>query len=104
MKPVVRLPCSVLSGDAVVPAIDVDTIYQAQSIIITAALIQNCCVFLVCPAMMSDLSRWEKIVHGIRHPEGGVKVAIVGKYTELKEAYKTAGGPAWWHCQSCHVH
>jgi len=36
-----------------------------------------------------DLSRWEKIVHAIREPEGEVRVAIVGKYTALLDSYKS---------------
>ena len=36
-----------------------------------------------------DLERWEKIVNGIRAPEGEVTIAIVGKYTVLLDAYKS---------------
>jgi len=36
-----------------------------------------------------DLSRWEKIVHRALEPDGEVTIAIVGKYTELKDAYKS---------------
>lgn len=38
-----------------------------------------------------DLSKWEKIVDIIAHPEGEVRVAVVGKYTQLLEAYKSLG-------------
>jgi CTP synthase len=36
-----------------------------------------------------DLSRWEKIVNTLRAPEGEVTIAIVGKYTNLLDAYKS---------------
>jgi CTP synthase len=36
-----------------------------------------------------DLSRWEEISERIHNPEGEVRIAIVGKYTELKDAYKS---------------
>jgi CTP synthase len=36
-----------------------------------------------------DLSRWEKLVETIHSPEGTVTIAVVGKYTGLKDAYKS---------------
>ena len=36
-----------------------------------------------------DLSKWENILANIRHPEGEVRIAVVGKYTQLLEAYKS---------------
>ena len=36
-----------------------------------------------------DLSRWQGIAEHIRHPDGEVTVAVVGKYTVLKDAYKS---------------
>ncbi len=36
-----------------------------------------------------DLSRWEEIGARIRNPEGAVTIAIVGKYTGMKDAYKS---------------
>jgi CTP synthase len=36
-----------------------------------------------------DLRRWQNIVHKIREPEGEVRVAVVGKYTSLLDAYKS---------------
>lgn len=39
----------------------------------------------------ADLSKWEKIVDIIAHPEGEVRIAVVGKYIQLLEAYKSLG-------------
>ena len=36
-----------------------------------------------------DLSRWRDVVHSILNPEGEVNIAIVGKYTNLMDAYKS---------------
>jgi len=36
-----------------------------------------------------DLSRWENIVRRIKEPEGEVTIAVVGKYTQLPDAYKS---------------
>ena len=36
-----------------------------------------------------DLSRWRTISNRIRNPEGDVTIAVVGKYTGLKDAYKS---------------
>ena len=36
-----------------------------------------------------DLTRWEKLVETIHNPEGEVTIAVVGKYTGLKDAYKS---------------
>jgi CTP synthase len=36
-----------------------------------------------------DLSRWSNIINTLRNPEGTVTIAVVGKYTGLKDAYKS---------------
>jgi len=36
-----------------------------------------------------DLSRWEAISERLTHPDGDVTIAVVGKYTVLKDAYKS---------------
>jgi CTP synthase len=36
-----------------------------------------------------DLSRWHRIVESIRSPEGEVRIAVVGKYTNLLDSYKS---------------
>ena len=36
-----------------------------------------------------DLSRWHRIVHTVRQPEGEVTIAVVGKYTSLLDSYKS---------------
>jgi CTP synthase len=45
--------------------------------------------FDISDAPQPDLSRWETISQAIANPEGDVTIAVVGKYTELKDAYKS---------------
>ncbi|HWA61411.1 MAG TPA: CTP synthase, partial [Caulobacteraceae bacterium] len=46
-------------------------------------------VFGITDAPAPDLSRWEGIYDRIVHPDGEVTIAVVGKYTVLKDAYKS---------------
>ena len=45
--------------------------------------------FSIHDAPAPDLSRWQGIAERIEHPDGEVTVAVVGKYTVLKDAYKS---------------
>ncbi|HCJ12294.1 MAG: CTP synthase [Verrucomicrobia bacterium GWF2_51_19] len=36
-----------------------------------------------------DMSEWEKVVNRLKYPEGKVRIALVGKYVELQDAYKS---------------
>ena len=80
--------CNV-SYDAVIPALDVDTIYQVPISYHEQGLdLQVCKHFhLATPAL--DLSRWRKIVDNYRQPEGEVTIAVVGKYISLLDSYKS---------------
>ena len=44
--------------------------------------------FQISPTPKPDLSAWEDVADRIANPEGEVRVAIVGKYTQLEDAYK----------------
>ncbi|MDR3512137.1 MAG: CTP synthase [Caulobacteraceae bacterium] len=46
-------------------------------------------VFGIKDAPAPDLSRWQAITDRLTHPDGDVQIAIVGKYTILKDAYKS---------------
>jgi len=46
-------------------------------------------VFGMSDAPKPDLSRWEAIDNTVQHPDGEVTIAVVGKYTVLKDAYKS---------------
>ena len=44
---------------------------------------------LALPGGAPDLSDWEEMLHVVRNPEGRVNIAVVGKYIELPDAYKS---------------
>ena len=45
--------------------------------------------FNITPAPKPDLSKWEDVKDRLNNPEGHVNVSIVGKYTQLEDAYKS---------------
>ena len=45
--------------------------------------------FGIDPAPKPDLTRWQRIVDTVQNPHGTVTIAVVGKYTELLDAYKS---------------
>ncbi|MFO1189015.1 MAG: CTP synthase [Alphaproteobacteria bacterium] len=85
----IALFCNVRE-EAVIPAVDVDTIYSVPSRYHAEGFdVQVCRHFGLDASREPDLSRWDEIVHRVRAPEGEVTVAIVGKYTSLLDAYKS---------------
>jgi CTP synthase len=85
----IALFCNVRE-EAVIEALDVDSIYDVpvayhreglDSAVLDAFGIER--------APAPDLSRWHRISHSIANPDGDVTIAIVGKYTELRDAYKS---------------
>ena len=78
--------------EAVIAALDVDTIYQVPISYHEQGFDTQVLKFFDMPvAGEPDLSRWEEIVSRVRHPEGTVTIAVVGKYTSLLDAYKSLG-------------
>ena len=75
---------------AVIPALDVDTIYRVPIAYHEAGLDREVLAACGLPDKNSpDLADWHRIVEGIRSPEGEVTIAVVGKYTDLADAYKS---------------
>lgn len=75
---------------AVIQAMDVDTIYDVPSAYHLEGLDDEVLsVFGIKDAAKPNLASWQTITHNIREPEGDVTIAIVGKYTGLKDAYKS---------------
>ncbi len=81
--------CNVRPGD-VIAAYDLRSIYEAPLAYHRAGLDQAVLdAFRITPAPRPNLARWEDVADRIYNPEGEVKVAIVGKYTQLEDAYKS---------------
>jgi CTP synthase len=76
--------------EAVIAAQDLASIYEAPLAYHREGLDQAVLdAFRISPAPRPDLSRWEDVADRINNPEGEVRVAIVGKYTQLEDAYKS---------------
>ena len=74
----------------VIAALDVSSIYQVPVAYSHEGMDRQVCRHFGIPCDREpDLSKWENIVETLRHPEGEVRVAVVGKYTQLLEAYKS---------------
>jgi len=81
--------CNVRST-AVIEARDVDNIYAVPEAYHAAGLDgEVLAAFGLEPKAAPELARWHTINERIRNPEGDVTIAIVGKYTGMKDAYKS---------------
>jgi CTP synthase len=75
---------------AVIEARDVDNIYAVPAAYHAAGLDREVlAAFGMDGARDPDLTRWTTINERIRNPEGDVTIAVIGKYTGLKDAYKS---------------
>ena len=85
----IALFCNV-RPEAVIPAYDLKSIYEAPLAYHRVGLDQAVLdAFGISPAPRPDLSRWEDVMDRLDHAEGVVRVAIVGKYVQLEDAYKS---------------
>jgi len=76
--------------DSVIAAQDLKSIYEAPLAYHREGLDQAVLdAFGIAPAPKPNLARWEDVADRIYNPEGEVRVAIVGKYTQLEDAYKS---------------
>ncbi|HMN86449.1 MAG TPA: CTP synthase [Bauldia sp.] len=75
---------------AVIQALDVEHIYDVPVAYHAEGLDDEVlAAFGIDDAPMPDLTRWRGISRAIKHHEGEVTIAVVGKYTGLKDAYKS---------------
>ncbi len=85
----IALFCNVRE-EAVIQALDVKSIYDVPLAYHAEGLDQQVLeAFGITGAPQPDLKRWMQISETIANPEGEVTIAIVGKYTGLKDAYKS---------------
>jgi len=85
----IALFCNI-KEENVLAALDVSSIYQVPIAYANEGMGRQVCKHfgIECNNEI-DLSKWENILDNIRHPEGEVRIAVVGKYTQLLEAYKS---------------
>ena len=81
--------CNVRS-ESVIAAYDLDSIYDAPLAYHKEGLDQAVLnAFEIAPAPKPNLDVWKDVSERIHNPEGSVNIAIVGKYTQLEDAYKS---------------
>jgi CTP synthase len=79
-----------LRPTAVIPALDVDSVYAVPVSYHAEGMDREVLRHFGLPHESEpDLTRWERIMEIVRAPEGEVRIAIVGKYTNLLDSYKS---------------
>ncbi|WP_288920913.1 CTP synthase [uncultured Ottowia sp.] len=68
---------------------DVDTIYKVPRLLHEQGLDGLICDKLRLNTRPANLQRWDNLVHKINHPKGSVRIAMVGKYVDLSDSYKS---------------
>ncbi len=84
----IALFCNVESR-AVIPAQDVDTIYEVPLKLAAEGLDEIVLENLNLPKGQRELDRWRQVVDAIRGAEDEVAIGIVGKYVDLADSYKS---------------
>ncbi|BBF44972.1 CTP synthase [Lachnospiraceae bacterium KM106-2] len=86
IKDKIALFCNVPSKH-VIQNLDVETLYEAPLAMENEHLADIACECLKLDPKEPDLTGWKNMVHALKNPEKDVKVALVGKYTDLHDAY-----------------
>ncbi len=68
---------------------DVDTIYKVPRMLHEQGLDGLICDKLRLNTPPTSLKRWDDLVYETEHPQGEVKIAMVGKYVDLSDSYKS---------------
>ena len=82
----ISLFCDV-DREAVIEAMDIETIYEAPLRFESLGLASLVCRRLGMPEREPDMAEWEQIVERIKRPKNEVEVAVVGKYVDNGDAY-----------------
>ncbi|NQT67717.1 MAG: CTP synthase [Actinobacteria bacterium] len=86
IKSKISLFCDIEKEDTI-EAIDAKHLYEVPLMLQKEKLDSRVLLKLKLKARKSDLKSWKKIVNSIHHLKGKVNIGIVGKYTDLKDAY-----------------
>ena len=78
-----------VAPEAVIPALDTDSIYKIPSALHAEGLDEIVCRKLSLSPRPADLTNWRQLVDALVHPEHEVNIAMVGKYVDLTESYKS---------------
>ena len=75
--------------EAVISAVDTDSIYKIPGMLHAQNLDDIVCRKLELAPPPADLAVWDKLVYALEHPTRTVAIALVGKYVDLTESYKS---------------
>jgi CTP synthase len=75
--------------EAVISALDKDSIYKIPAALHREGLDDIVCRKLALSPPPADLSVWDKLTAALEHPQREVDIAMVGKYVDLTESYKS---------------
>ncbi|AIL33128.1 CTP synthase [Basilea psittacipulmonis] len=75
--------------DSVISVVDANSIYKIPAMLHRQGLDSIVCDALGLDPKPADLSVWDKLVYSLEHPKHVVHVAMVGKYVDLTESYKS---------------
>lgn len=88
IKKKIALHCNV-EVDAVIAAIDVETVYEVPLAFYEEGLDELIIKRLQLSVNKPDLSKWRTVVKRLKEPTNEVNIALVGKYIGLKDSYKS---------------
>ena len=75
--------------EAVISAVDTDSIYKIPGMLHAQNLDDIVCRKLEISPPPADLAVWDNLVYALEHPTQTVSIALVGKYVDLTESYKS---------------
>ncbi len=88
IKRKIAIHCNI-EGDSVIAARDVDTIYEVPLVLRQEGLDEMIVRRLSIKTKLPELFVWEDVIERIKNPKDRVVIAIVGKYIDLKDSYKS---------------
>jgi CTP synthase len=88
IKSKIALFCDV-EEEAVITAKDVDSVYEVPLVFHREGLDEIIVKQLGLDPRPGDLRRWEEVVKRVKSPRGETRIAVVGKYIDLKDSYKS---------------
>jgi CTP synthase len=88
LKSKIALFCNVEDG-AVITAKDVGSIYEVPLMLAAEGVDSLVLKYLHIQARDRDMSRWQDLVHRVYNPKAEVSIALVGKYVEYEDSYKS---------------
>ena len=90
VKAKIAMFCNV-AEEAVITARDVESIYEVPLALAEEKLDEQIARRLALPEATANLEPWRELVGKIHHPAGAVEIAVVGKYVQLHDSYKSLG-------------